>query len=320
MKIGSLYNIDSFKELGKSAVELGVVSKDAAFSDAASGVVSGRSTVAVDPALFQKRYPENVFLNSGIQVDNTGGYGRAVESLRKDITGGFADSTNSSDDKGKIGMSAELSTIQVTSREAYSEWTKTEVKQAEMSGINLVNDYVYATNEIYAKDIDILGFSGNSINRGLANNTVFPTAVGTPYAGLTSSELYDLVAIQVVKKQHGIVADTPDYIVSQVFMPLGLYDLLQTKVMNTAQGADSVLVYLQRNLPDIKFIKTSRLTDRMVAFSTSREAMVMRIPQPLEMSPIFQTGGFKWRTESEYRAAGLDILEGNAGFIMTGLV
>ena len=123
----------SYTGLGQSVKEQGYDNLAKGFTDSA-GVVQGRNTVTVDPTLFEKKYPDNVFLNSGIQADNTGGYGNAVESLRKDYTGGFNSASDSGDVKGRIGMNTEYSVIHVSGKKALSELHQAELKEAERIG------------------------------------------------------------------------------------------------------------------------------------------------------------------------------------------
>jgi hypothetical protein len=93
-------------------------------------------------------------------------------------------------------------------------------------------------------------------------------------------------------------------------------NLLQAKIMDTAAGNASVLKALQDNHPSVKFLATVRATTDMVAFSTSREAMVMRVPVPLTIGEIVKISSFNFLVDSKYRVGGLDVLESTAGYIL----
>lgn len=140
MKIGNLYNLGSFKP------------HTDAFSDAAfSGGVLARQLTMVDPKVFEKKYPELTFVNSGVQVSNIGGYANVIQSLRLIEEGGFTNSNDRSGNKGIISLHAEDTTIKVMEREAQAKWTDTNVKQAEMEGYSLVSRYVQTKNKIYLR-------------------------------------------------------------------------------------------------------------------------------------------------------------------------
>ena len=56
----------------------------------------------------------------------------------------------------------------------------------------------------------------------------------------------------------------------------------------------------------------------MVAYSSDRQAMQMRIPVPLKLYNQF-TMGSKHNIESMFGVAGLDIIESASGRILTGV-
>ena len=65
--------MESFKRFLDSGSQKG-------FKDAAAGVVLDRYLTQVDPKIFEKLYPDLSFMNSGVTVDNTGGYARRIQS------------------------------------------------------------------------------------------------------------------------------------------------------------------------------------------------------------------------------------------------
>ena len=57
-----------------------------------------------------------------------------------------------------------------------------------------------------------------------------------------------------------------------------------------------------------------------IAYNPNREAMVMRIPQPLMIGEIIKSGSFHYKVDTMYRiGTSLDILEDTAARIVTGL-
>lgn len=123
MKIKHLYNLDSVQAFIDSG-------QSAGFQDSDSGIVLARNLTAVDPKILEKKYPELAFVNSGIQVDTSGGYARRIQSLRLLEQGSYEDATDESDDKGKISLSAEDSFLKVFVKEAQSTWTDDDIKEA----------------------------------------------------------------------------------------------------------------------------------------------------------------------------------------------
>ena len=123
MKIGNLYDLDSFETLNKTAISSG-------FADAYAGSVLGRNLTAVDPQIFEKKYPELSFVNSGIAADNTGGYARKIQSLRKRDQGSFKTAGDVSSNRGKISLAGEDNDIKVDEREAESDWSDSEDRKS----------------------------------------------------------------------------------------------------------------------------------------------------------------------------------------------
>ena len=83
---------------------------------------------------------------------------------------------------------------------------------------------------------------------------------------------------------------------------------------------------LQENFPEISFKDSFRANEgysagvsSTIAIATSRESMLMRIPETLRIGEIVKLGSFHFHTNSKYRVAGIDVLEDSAGRILTGL-
>lgn len=322
MKIGNLYNLDQFQRFLDSGKKPG-------FTDAYAGTVLARNLTAVDPTILEKKYPELAFINSGIAADNTGGYARRIQSLRKRGLGGFSNAGDISGNKGKISLTAEDNTLKVKEREAHSEWSDSEVKEAELEGINLVSDYVTEHNRIYMREVDEIGYlgvPGVTGSTGLLNYGGFTTtAAGGAIGGLTAQQMYDAIA-DLITAQWNAVNNTPEYKANRVDMPTYVLNTLMVTILNTAAGPASVLSALKANFPDVEFRSTFRADNaggvgvsHVVAYNNSGDSMKMRIPVPLTIGEIVKQSSFDYRVDSKYRIAGLDVLEDTSGYILTGL-
>ena len=51
------------------------------FKDA-SGILLAQHLTKVDPKIFARLYPDNVFLNSGLTIDNTGGLADTIKKIK----------------------------------------------------------------------------------------------------------------------------------------------------------------------------------------------------------------------------------------------
>ncbi len=320
MKIENLYNIRAAKAFEDSAKQL---------CDAAPGLVLGESLIALDPKIFERKYAELVFLNSGLDVDNTGGYSEAVRSLRISETGGFKTAGAQSANKGKISLEAQASLIEVLSRTAESLWTKSDVEKAALQNINLVDRFVAAHQKIYSREVDqIIALGVEDLGtEGLLNYSGFTaTAAADTAEELAATDpesLYGEVA-SFISAQHSRVQNTPEHMVDVVVFPTRVYNVLQATILNANGSTKNVLRALQDNFPSVSFYGSSKGDDESlaasttVAYSTNEDAMKVRIPQPLTFAPVFEHG-FKYETESMYRIAGIDVLEDSAGSILNGL-
>lgn len=317
MKIGNLYNLESFERFFDA--------KSHHFADALSGTILARQLTHVNATIFEKKYPELAFVNSGITTDNSGGYAQIIQSLRLIENGGFTTSGDAAGNKGKISLTSEDSSIKVIEREAESTWTDTEVKQADMQNINLPSRYVSAHNKIYLREVDESGLIGLNGNTGLLNHAGFTSgAAGGVIAALTAQEAYDEIAELITSQWNG-VNNTIEYMATVVVMPVNVSNVLSSLILNTAAGDKSVMLALQANFGTVTFMSSARAIDTgagvsaTVAFSINQESMVMRVPETLTIGEIIKVGSFDHKVDSKYRIAGLDVLENTAGRILTGL-
>lgn len=300
------------------------------FADSAAGTILGRNLEFIDPEIFTQQYAELTFLSSGIEVNNTGGFAEVVTKIKRRVQGEFANSDDTSGNKGRISIGAEKDTIPVLSRTAHSTWADDEVKQSELEGRNLVSELVEGHNEVYSHDIDRIGYlgqtdsAGNAISSGLLNHAGFATgaaagAVETLTGEAAYQEFADLITAQwaAVGNNEVLKADT-------VTMPTSVYNHISGKILNAAGSEMTVLSALQKNFPSVTFNATGKAEtvgagSVTVAYSSNRRAMVMRIPQPLQVGEIVKPGSFEFRVDSRFRIAGLDVIENEAGQYLTGL-
>jgi len=317
MKIGQLYNLDSFKGFVDSAGAIG-------FKDSAGGVILAGNLTAINPKIFEKKYPELSFVNSGIQVDNTGGYSRRIQSLRVAEQGDFADSSDLNSGKGRISLSAEDSFIKVFPKEAHSIWTEDEIKEAELQNVNLVQRYLTTHNKVYNQKVDEIGYLGHNGQKGLLNYDGFvTTSASDTIDNLSAQDMYDEIATLIVE-QRNAVNNTPEYSCDTVVMPIYVLNKLQVTILNSSAGSSTVLRALQDNFGGVKFVTSFRASDvggssKVVAYSTNDDAMMMRIPTRLTIGEIVKQTSFSYRVDSKFRIGGLDVLEDTSGRVLAGL-
>lgn len=321
MKLGQLYNMGAMKRFCDAE------SAKQRFGDSEAGTILARQLTAVNPKIFEKKFPELSFINSGIQADNTGGYARRIQSLRLQEQGGFSTSGDASGDKGKISLAGEDSFLKVIEREAMSSWSDSEIKEAELGNVNLPMRYVQGHNKIYMREIDEIGLTGKSgegIAEGLLNYSGFTSGSATgAIAGLTAQQMYDEYAT-LITEQWNAVNNTAEYKANRVMTPTYAINTLAATILNTANGSSSVLSALKANFPGVEFVGTFRADDvggssSTVAYSNNEDVMAMRIPVPLVIGEIIKVGSFDHKVDSKYRIAGLDVLEDTGGQILTGL-
>ena len=333
MLVKNLYDISSFQNMGghksfiDSVSEQKKTSSFTSFRDSAitGGIVLSRFLEEVDPIILTKKYPENTFLNSGITVDNSGNpYARTITSRRVTPTGGFTDSSDSTTDRGQIGISAEVSQINTNPLGAQSKWTEDDLKEAELSGINLLEQFLDNAQTIYTREVNRIGLLGIGAKEGLLNFSGYNTTASAALINtFTSEQQYNLFR-DLINRQFNAVQNTEAYKANKVIMPVRVFNEIQKTVFNSAAGFPSVLMALQSNFPEIQFLPTDIEPttpggSSTVAYSTNRDSMAFRIPMPLRYSPIVTIGGWDYMIDYKYRIAGLDILETKSGEILRGL-
>ena len=181
---------------------------------------------------------------------------------------------------------------------------------------------------IFCKEnIDEIGFTGipeYASSTGLLNYGGFTSsAAAGAIIALTDQEKYDVISNLIIA-QRNAVNNTPGYAANNVIMPIRVMNVLQSTILNSANGSFSVLKALQSNYPEVTFSTTFRAesvggTSVTVAYSSNENVMKMRIPQRLTIGEVTKPTSFDYRFDSKFRIAGLDILEDLAGRLLTGL-
>ena len=309
-----LYNVDSFMAAHEAAKAF----------DTAGGMILARNLEHVSTEVFEQKFAGLSFLSQGITVNNEGGFADIITKLKESIQGSFALSGGGNNTNGKISLEAESAGMSVLYKDGFSDWNENELKQAEFQGRNLVTSFARAHNTIYQRDIDSIGYTGQAgKSTGLLNHAGFTAdAVGGLFSALTTIQVYDAIAALITNQWAGVFNE-PTYMANRVVMPQAQYNLIATKIYSANASTDTILQALVKNFPTVTFGITNEATliggsARMVAFSNDRQAMQMRIPAALTISPIFQQG-FKFQMQSFYRVAGLDVIENSAGRILTGI-
>lgn len=313
-KLGQIYNLDSFDSAKNYFKSL----------DSNAGVVLARSLEHISSEVFEQRIAGLSFLNqSGIVINNEGGYAKAITKLKSNIQGDFKDSGDNTNGKGKISIGLEDDTMPVFMKEAFSEWSETELNRAALENRNLVAEYLKGHDQKYKEQIDRIGYLGiEGKSKGLLNNTLFASGGATDvFSALTAQEMFDEVAT-LVQDQRTAVLNDEMFSADKVAVHQDTYNILSKTFVNTAGSLTTVREALERTL-NITFVITSKCdiagVKRIVAYSSQRQNIQMRIPVALKISNQYQIGGFRYGVESMFSIAGTDLLEASGGKILTGV-
>ena len=315
----SLFNLKSFEDKAAFA--------KANFKDA-GGVILARNLEHVSTEVFTQEFAGLTFLNSGIVVNNEGGFSTSILKLKLQVAGGFKESGTNTSTTGKITLTGEDDSIPTFTMEGESDWSEVELKQAELQNINLASRYFEGHSELYNRKIDELGYlgqtrtDGTQKTLGLLNYGFTATSAATTAVLSTGDALYGEIA-DLITAQWGDVFNVETFMADRVVMADTVYNTCAKKIMNSAGSEMTVLKALQSNFPAVTFVTTVKARDvagssRTTAYSSNRRAMQMRIPVPLNISSVDQRG-FKYYVESYFGVAGLDIIESTAGRHLTGL-
>lgn len=323
-KLSNVFNIESIKTLDSALQSFG----DVAFKDAPQGNLLNRQFLRLDPQIFEAKYPENTYLNSGITIDNSGGAATFIQSLRRNRSGQFKLAGDLDAAKGLISYEHEVSGVQVFDYSAESKWTDQDVRRAAMANLtNPVNEFLRIHNELYQQHIDIsvaTGLRDLTGATGLLNYANF-TDVTAPIAPTTGKELYAAI-ISIIARQQSKANGILQFMPTHVIFPIDVMTACENTVYDSnGTNPDTVLAVLQRNYPNITFLQSVRNNTGgvggasvIIVYSANSENMKIRIPQPLRFAPQNQVG-FTFTVESQFSIAGIDILDNNAATRMLNL-
>lgn len=315
MKLSQLISIDHLKKHSEATEK---------FTDS-SGVLLGRHLTQIDPKVFTKQYPANVFLNSGLAIDNSGGYADTIKKIRVSGEGDFIPATSRDKSKGRITVSGEVDEMGAYEFGAFIDYTKQEIEKAKLGRYNLVERLFGISNLKYHQKIDEILATGFEKNEGLLNYSGFTKDTsGTPVAGNTGVQNYNFIS-KLINDQANEVNNVESYKADKVIMPIDVMNVITSQVYSSTNASgETVLQMLKRNFPSISFLTSFRCknvggTSVIVAYSTNSEAMVNRIPVPLVIGDTVREGSFGYKADMHYRIGGLDVADNSAGRILTGL-
>jgi hypothetical protein len=312
----SLYDLASFDRLAET------IKSRVSFKDAQpNGLIMARSLEYIDPKIFEQKYPGLTFEQTGVTIDNAGGYSAAITKRKTAIVGEFKEAGDDTSNKGLINLKGEKATLPVVSYQASSEWTETDVRQASYENINLVNEKLAAHDAIFKRDIDQIFYLGKgSIAEGISNYSGFVTdsAPGT-ISTLTPQGLFRVIESFIIK-QWTEAANIPEYKANIVVLPKAVYNNLN-QAYGVNENSETLRTIFAKNYPEVTFIPSFRadVTGNVTAFSNTQDSLTFRVPLPLTFSQIF-IEGFTGKFDSAFRIAGIDVNENIAGRHLAGLI
>lgn len=288
-----------------------------------SGILLAQHLTKVDPKIFAKLYPDNVYLNSGLTIDNSGGLADTIKKIRLSAKGSFNDSSNRGNGKGLISLDGESDSIGVIGREATIEYTDDEIEKAKLGNYNIVERLLGAVDEVYRKEIDEVIATGSSLNKGILNYTGFVADSASLITGMTGVQMYDAIATLIID-QWNSVNNTAGYMADKVMLPTKVMNTLASKKWKEDTSEKSVLTVLREAFPSVSFLTSWRGNNVggvsvTAAYSSNENGIVVRIPQPLVIGKTVSEGSFGYRADSKYRIAGIDVAENKACRLLTGL-
>jgi hypothetical protein len=315
-KLGQIYDLQSFDGAKKYFEGQGT-------NDSSGGMILARNLEHVSSQVFEQRVAGLSFLtNSGITVNNEGGYADFITKLKVRPEGDFKLAGASTNGNGKISIGGESDSIKVFYKEANSDWSETDLQKASLQNINLVARFLQAHDTKYKENIDTIGYLGqDGKTKGLLNNTGFASdSAAKTFASSTALEMYNEVKDLVLAQRSAVLNDEM-FSCNKLAVHPETYNLLNGTFMDSSAGLTTVREAIERTL-GVAFVLTSKAkisnVNRIVAYTDSNLAMQMRIPVPLKMSNTY-TMGFKYYIESMFGIAGFDLIEDLSGSILTGV-
>lgn len=309
-KIYDLKSFDTAKEYFKA-------------QDSAGGTILARNLEHISSEIFKQRIAGLSFLTgTGIDVNNEGGYAKNITKLKESVQGDFRDAGDNTNTNGKISIGVEDDTIPVYFKDASSEWSEIDLQRASLENRNLVASFIAGHDQKYKENIDAIGYLGNGTRtKGLLNYAGFTsTSASKTFGASTADEMYATVR-DAVNTQRGAVLNDEVFSCDKIAIHPASYNILNGTFINTAGGLTTVRQAIETTL-NVQFVITPKAlisgVYRIVAYSSNRQNVQLRIPIPLMISNQFSQG-FKHYIESMFGVAGVDFLENSGGYIVSGV-
>lgn len=317
--IDRVYGVKSFEDAANTAKS---------FKDA-GGIILARNLEHVSTEIFTQEYPDLTLLSqSGIEVNNEGSGATSVLKVKMGINGGFRESGDATNTTGKISLSGEDDSIPVYSMDGESAWTEMEIMRADRQGVNLPNRMMEAHAELYNRKIDSIGYvgqvrtDGSQKTEGLLNYNGFTATAAGAAGTLTGDDLYGAIST-LITDQWASVKNVESFKANRVLLPTVAYNVTRKAILNSNGSAMTVMAALEANFPEVTFLTSAQADDVggvtvAAAYSNNRRALQFRIPDPLNISNVWQLG-HKYGVNSFFGVAGMDVIETNAAVLLTGL-
>ena len=296
MKSVDFYDYESFQEAERKVENI-------AFNDGQQGAFVRESLIEVKKGLHWYLPPEASILSLGLTVDNTGGVQNVVKSKRRTAEGKFQKVGTSPQGGGVLTLGSGVSSLNIEGYEGQSSYSTTELEQAKLEGENLYSSLIYVHQEKYLEQLDELGFD---ILLNPASGFTW-VASPTPASGLTDAELANSLRNLIISQRASLnVAYHCDTLVMTPNLKIRC-DSADYKSESGMSISDKIKQTL-----GVSVIGSHRLvgagtggTDVVLALNTNPNAIQIKIPKRLSITPTWRTGN-NFNFMSSFRIGGVD--------------
>jgi len=295
---------------------LGCASSSAYLKDGQNGAIARENLITVSKKIHEYMPPNATLLSLGMTIDNTGGWGNLIKSLRIAGEGEHEKIGTSGQGGGKISVSGSESYITIDGYEGNSSYTVTELNQSKLENRNLHAELVGVHNKKYHERIDKDGYDSLlDVNNGFTRTDSLKT-----WRTMDDQELSDTIRNHILAQRSDLNAM---YHCDTYVVPTELKNRCDATDYK-AESELSITDKIKRSL-NVKIIGSFRLTgagaggsDVALALNTNPNAVLVRIPKKFTLSPTHKLG-HRFYFESMFRTGGVDILETSAGSILDKL-
>jgi len=278
--------------------------------DSVDGLVAQGQLVKSSKQIFEEKFKDLTLWETGLIVNNEGGFARAIERLKVTPKGSFRSAMGRHDTNGIISLDGQSELIKIDVRDAESSYSIYDEKATQ---VNLLTGLMKAHNEVFVDDLDKIGYLGDDIlgNKGLLNIDYSSSfAGGKTWEAMTDKELTD--ALRELYITQTVAVGVKSLYATHIIVPVGVY--LKISVNDYKDGVDlTIRRKMERDL-GVKFVPTYRAVgvkdfgcDVAVAMSNDQYAQQFRLPQPLKFTPLFREN-YKRRVTSYYGVGGVDFI------------